>query len=126
MLGDVEGVTKGVWELQPGDVGELGAGESGKDSLPQLGEIEGWVGQILHSLLMVYFGEKWDLEQGSVVLRKNQSQQEQSRTGLVLVSVPRFYLDQFWLLLHCAPGLVCSTGRGTTGSSEAPASWFSS
>ena len=44
LLGDVEGVTKGVWELQPGDVGELGAGESGKDSLPQLGEIEGWVG----------------------------------------------------------------------------------
>ena len=76
---------------------------------------------------MVNLGEKLDQELSEAALKKNQSQQEQSRTELVLVSAPRFYLDQLYLHLDCSPGhLVCSTGRGRTGSCRAPASWYSS
>ena len=85
------------------------------------------MGKSSNSLLMVNLGEKLGQELGGTALTKNQSQQEQSRTELVLFSAPRFYLGQFYPLLDCSPDfLVCSTGRGTTGSSGTPASCYSS
>ena len=57
------------------------------------------MGQNSNSLQMVNLGEKFGQELGLAALRKNQSQQEQSRTGKVLVSAPRFYLDQ----CYCHP-----------------------